>query len=93
MYRVQWRRPGCLAILLYLAVAGAAALLGYGLVGAWGWTLSPWWLVVVGGVVFVALCQLHKLITREHVPICPNCGVATNPQFPVCRACGRTKSP
>lgn len=92
VYRVQWRRPGCLAIPFYLAVAGATALAGYGITAAWGWSLSRWWLVPAAAAVFVALCQLHKLITRQHVPICPHCGVATNPQFQVCRACGRTKS-
>ena len=94
MYRVQWRRPGCLGLLAYLVLSVMTSLVAYGLMNAAGeWRLSPWWILAIFVGTFVGLYQLHKLATRQHIPICPHCGTATNPQFRVSRACGREKAP
>lgn len=94
MYRVQWRRPGCLSVLAYLLLSTISAFAVAGVVAGMGeGQLGHWWVPLVGVAVFLALLKIHKLITRQQVPICPHCGVATNPQFPVCRACGREKQP
>lgn len=94
MYRTQWRSPGCLAGLFYLGVAVVAGFAVLTVVASNMENPGTWlfWLAgAVGLGVFSGLCWLHTRATRQQVPICPHCGVSTDPRFRICRACGRVK--
>ena len=90
-YAVRWRRPGCIALSLYFVLAVALSFLVYWIANTGEWWL-PWWSVPILAVAsFAGLCRLHKVISRQQVPICPHCGATTDARFAVCRACGREK--
>lgn len=66
----------------YLLLGGAAALAFLSTALAYWPSVGSWVFLVAGflGIAtFVFLCWLPTRITREYVPICPHCGVATNP--------------
>lgn len=46
-------------------------------------------LLIVMPTVFFLLQRRFQPVDR--IPICPHCGVDTDPRFRICRACGRVK--
>lgn len=88
--RRTWRTPGCagwgLLVLVSFVVMVLPAALIYS-VTDWLWQLPV--LVALGAL---ALSRLWRRATTRVIPICPLCGVDTDPGFRVCRSCGRVKN-
>lgn len=91
MYRIEYRKPGCLLWALFFVIASFVAAFPAGLLRL----ASARWGYLTFAVLVVVLmwlqARLMRRLTQRHVPICPHCGVATDPTFRVCRSCGRVK--
>lgn len=46
---------------------------------------------VIAGALYVACRAIWRWLVGRRLPVCPHCGVITNPEYGVCRACGRVK--
>lgn len=90
-YRTYVERPGCIAwsmlLLISLCLAGIPARLVSNAAPGWGWVAYLAALVAL----LWGFAALAKASGTTHRPICPHCGVVTDPNFPVCRSCGRVK--
>lgn len=97
VYRIQYKRPGCLARLGALIIGGPLVMVATAMVlELFGFndthplfaTFAPFIGYAVG---FVAFLRLWQRVMAEEIPICPHCGAASEPVFRVCRRCGRVK--
>jgi hypothetical protein len=91
MYRMEYRKPGCLLGGIFFIVAFSLSSipgeLFRSLVPSWGH-----WPYLAFIVLLIWLqAGLFQWVTRRRVPVCPHCGVATDMTFRVCRSCGRVK--
>lgn len=92
MYRIEYRKPGCLLWAVFFVVASFVAAFPAGLLRLASPDVGLWSYPVFLIVLMWAQARLLARVTQRHVPICPHCGVATDTTFRVCRSCGRVKT-
>lgn len=86
MYMEQWRRPGCIVWAAFVFIAFNVSSVALVLPRPWGWLALPLFLLMMWLQV-----KAMKRLTLRRVPLCPHCGVTTEPTFRICRNCGRVK--
>lgn len=91
MYRIEYRKPGCLLWAVFFVVAVFVAAFPGGLLRLAFPALGYWPFGVLVVVLMWLQARLMRRLTQRQIAICPHCGVATDTTFRVCRSCGRVK--